>query len=297
MRAALAVFSLLHLPPPWPCAFVALLNDTVAGAPLRSFHVTYTISQQEGSYQSGCLLMPRVSATRSPNAARDEVSPAHSTIQVAMPSSQSSSEGRGSKRLKLTVRKPSNPEDDINNKPDRPKRKSAKPARYFDDLPAPPPKKTRKNSTASVASTPESALSSAPPSPTEEKPAGYSADFSAFYILDSSPEPEAKPEPRFAPKSASRPKSTLKQQPEPEPEPEPKRPTPVSTASPTPFDEESALEIDNEAPVIVDKPQVVDDPATVARKLQNACQALSGLQIPAVYVSDDELPPLKPSGL
>lgn len=68
--------------------------------------------------------------------------------------------------------------------------------------------------------------------------------------------------------------------------------TPATPATP----DSLPPDVEAQLPPLLDKPRTIDDPATIIKKLQNACQALSGLNIPAVYITEESLPLPKKEG-
>lgn len=172
----------------------------------------------------------------------------------------------------------------------RPKRKSARPVRYSEEvlkLGSPRKKSTplREMPTTEPEREPSSKLTSPPPpvkatsvrgDVDEDKPRGYSANFLANFIEDASPENEDTPMEDVTPSA------------EPEVEPESTEPTSLPPAIPISSD----IEITG-CESLTKREQKNEDPETVIKKLQVACHSLSNLNIPPPVLRIDPPSPAR----
>lgn len=224
-----------------------------------------------------------------------DVSPAGSTIRVAKRSSVSPIEEPRPKKLKLTVRKPSDEHDDIENARPRPKRKSGRPARYFEES---EPSITMVSPEDSPPPTTKTTVIEAPAvveTNSEAEPAAYGADFLSMYIEDESPPPVARPAVKRSVETAT---------------PTPVTTTAIATPSTTkpatpkkpvlakPIPQTKETQTVSTVPyAVAAPPQVKDSLETLIKKLSIAVHALSGLNIPAPImrpVSQPQPPPPPP---
>lgn len=178
------------------------------------------------------------------------------------------SDERPTKRLKLSVRKPEPEEHHGENNITRPKRKTARPARFSEvALIVNPPKPDRKPIERST----ESPAAATPTSVDSTEPSAYGMDFFMNYIDDLPSEPSSASDMHdsIAVKQPSPPTaSTTKDE-----------PTTIKVKAKPKTETEPIVE--GQLPLVFDKPPMVDSPEGMIRKLTNAVHALGNLNIPS----------------
>lgn len=220
-----------------------------------------------------------------------DVSPAGSTIRVGKRSSVSPAEGPRPKKLKLTVRKPDDEGDDIENTPPRPKRKSGRPARYSDEIEqnlTNQPTKPQQKSPSPVMATKALEEPTALETHGDSEAADYSADFMSMYI-DESPVPDSAPEivkpaeTTITAFTTATPVDTKGVA--------PTQPPVVATLPPV----KTVHAISAVGHTTAAPPQVQDDTETLIKKLSIAVHALSGLNIPTPTIRRVSITPAPPA--
>ncbi|GAB7357158.1 hypothetical protein MBLNU459_g8151t1 [Dothideomycetes sp. NU459] len=175
-------------------------------------------------------------------------------------------------RLKLGKRpSPVKPEAKPEPVSTRPKRKSSRPIRYSEEVTKTPTGvKTSKISTpptAQVAQMEHGSDLSKSSSPSrsikddieDDKPHGYSADFLANFIEDASPQNNATKTDSVSADSDSKPD--------------------FAESVGLPFAIPLSSDVEGSGPTVLRRPQTIDTPETIIKKLQIACHALSNLNI------------------